>query len=124
MSESSQASLGQPVASTDSVLDVWTKVTDLNLLYNGLVLNFDNVNSEHFQNTRELEAMNALDLLDSDQIQLDNFLPEQESNIAQNNLINLSQTESEDAKPTEFSGNPNGLVPLPHLLSFDELPEI
>ena len=97
---------------------------DMDLVSDGLVLNFDNVNAEQFQNTRELEAMNLLDLLDSNEIQLDNFLPEQESSNVQSDLISSSQRDSEDAKSTEFSGNPSNSLPLPHLLSFDELPEI
>ena len=97
---------------------------DMGLVSDGLVLNFDNVNAEQFQNTRELEAMNLLDLLDSTEIQLDNFLPEQESSNVQSDLIESSQRDSEDAKSTEFSGNPTGSLALPHLLSFDEPPEI
>ena len=96
----------------------------MDLVSDGLVLNFDNINAEQFQNTRELEAMNLLDLLDSNEIRLDNFLPEQESNSVQTDLINSSQGDSEDAKSTEFSGNPSNSLPLPHLLSFDEPPEI
>ena len=77
-----------------------------------------------FQNIREPQAMSALDLLDSDEIQLDNFLPEQGSGGLQTDSINLVQTDSEGAKSTDFSGNPTGSLPLPHLLSFDDLPEI
>ena len=97
---------------------------DMDLVSDGLVLNFDNINTEQFQNNRELEAMNLVDLLDSNEIQLDNFLPEQESNNIQTDLINSFQGNLEDAKATEFSGNLTGSLSLPHLLSFDELPEI
>ena len=97
---------------------------DMGLLSDGLVLNFDNFNAEQIQNTREPEAMNLLDLLDNNEIQLDNFLPEQESNIVQTDLNNSSQRDSEDSEATEFSGNPTGSLQLPHLLSFDEPPEI
>ena len=96
----------------------------MGLVSDGLVLNFDNINAEQFQNSRELEAMNFIDLLDSNEIRLDNFLPEQESNDVQTDLINSFQGDSEDAKATEFSGNPTVSLSLPHLLSFDEPPEI
>ena len=68
----------------------------MDLVSDGLVLNFDNVNAEQFQNTRELEAMNLPDLLDSNEIQLDNFLPEQESSNVQSDMINSSQRDSEE----------------------------
>ena len=96
----------------------------MGLVSDGLVLNFDNVNSEQLQSTRELEAMNLLDLSDSNEIQLDNFLPEQESSNVQSDLIDSSQRDSGDAKSTEFSANPTGSFALPHLISFDEPPEI
>ena len=122
--ESAQLDLGQSERSTEPVLDLGKKLHGLNLVSDGLVLNFDNVRFDGLQSSPEFESISALDLFDSNEIELNNFLPEHESNFVQTDSCALSQKNSEANESSEFSGNPTGLIPLPHLLSFDELPEI
>ena len=116
--------MGQSARVNKTVLDLGTKLHGLNLVSDGVILNFEQLRSAEFKNPPQLESLNALDLFDSSEIQFDNFSPELNSNVAQTDSFAMFRTNSEEIESPDFSGNPTGLVPLPHLLSFDELPEI
>ncbi|MBT09341.1 MAG: hypothetical protein CMQ27_08430, partial [Gammaproteobacteria bacterium] len=122
--ESAQIDSGQSARVNKTVLDLGTKLHGLNIVADGVTLNFEKLRFEAFQNPPQFESLNRLDLFDSSEIQLDNFSLEQNSKVDQTDSFALSQTNSEEIESTDSSANPTGLIPLPHLLSFDELPEI
>ena len=101
-----------PLGSIRQFLDLGTKLHGLNLVSDGVILNFEQLRSAEFKNPPQLESLNALDLFDSSEIQLDNFSPELNSNVAQTDSFALSQTNSEEIESPDFSGNPTGLVPF------------